>query len=109
MVTSSRAQRTRMCLRLAVLLVVTTALIDKRIAALLKRNADRTASEGTSLFEKPDTSSTILRVLPDDAIVDYLGAEGPFLHVIGSDNVVGYVLTSACRPASDAAVEREHA
>src|SRR5439155_513111 len=103
-VTASRARRVRMFELLVVVLVMTTALFDKRIAAARKRHADRTAPEHTSLFDKPDTSSTVLRILPDDAIVDFLGTEGRFLHVTTRDNVVGYVFASACRPASDADV-----
>jgi hypothetical protein len=54
-----------------------------------------------SLFERPTTASPVLRELPEDAVVTYCGAEGGFLRVTTADNVVGYVVASACTPETD--------
>jgi hypothetical protein len=51
---------------------------------------------GASLFEKPDQWSRVVRQLPEDTIVTFGGADGQFLRVTTADDVVGYVLKSAC-------------
>ena len=48
--------------------------------------------------DRPDTASPVLRQLPEDAVVTYCGTEDRFLRVTTADNVVGYVIASACTP-----------
>jgi hypothetical protein len=64
---------------------------------------------GASLFERPDEWSRVLRELPGDMVVTYAGADGRFLRVTTDDNVVGYVLASACIPDMDVKGPATHA
>jgi hypothetical protein len=78
------------------------ALVFRKSAAGRARaivpHAKSPGSSRTSLFERPDTWSTVVCELPDDAVVTYCGTEGRFLRVTTADNVVGYVVASVCTP-----------
>jgi len=94
-----------------VMIVVAFGLFFKRTAAA--KTALAIANAGTdpaalwtdslrrSLFERPTTASPVLRELPEDAVVTYCGTEGSFLRVTTTDDVVGYVVASACTPETD--------
>ena len=89
-------------------MIVAVVHFFKRTAAMtaLANAGPDPAALGTdslrrSLFERPDTASPVLRQLPEDAVVTYCGTEDRFLRVTTADNVVGYVIASACTPETD--------
>lgn len=85
--------------------VIVVALVCRKPNAGRTRRAPQapgTAAAGVMLFEKPDTWSTVLCELPADAVVSYVATDGRFLRVTTADNMVGYVVASACTPETGA-------
>jgi len=51
----------------------------------------RLADSQTTLFEKPDATSSVLAQLPSGALVTVMGREGDFLRVLTADDKLGYI------------------
>ncbi len=54
----------------------------------------RLADSQTTLFEKPDATSSVLAQLPSGALVTVMGREGDFLRVLTADDKLGYIAGS---------------
>ncbi len=51
----------------------------------------RLGDDQTTLFEKPDPTSTVLAQLPSGALVTVMGEKGDFLRVVTADDQLGYI------------------
>ena len=51
----------------------------------------RLADSQTTLFEKPDATSSVLAQLPSGALVTVMGRNGDFLRVVTADDQLGYI------------------